>query len=279
MLIKTLILVSLVSEVFLIEIPTPPNPKQFTITAGKPTGAPQIEVTTNYVDRFADLFRIDVTNEGRLTEQAFYDGGKKTGYLIYYDENPPRCTKSNENDADMLEEWQTLSYAGKTKSISKPHIECNMWNKTVQSWTWSYLASVKDNTPIEILDNSILISVFTNYTVGPSVVPKSVFDLPVPERHVYTTGARFLSTTFHTPVAITKTRIPPMFNSETEIVVLVPMRALTLSVEKPSEVSSTNDVASIHLLIDGDLMYMSMFSGAHTHFSSFDLVRMDAPEQ
>ncbi|CAF3665366.1 unnamed protein product [Rotaria sp. Silwood1] len=181
MIVKTLILFSLVYEALLIQVPTPPNPQQFTITAGKPKEAPQIEVTTNYVDRFADLFRIDVTNEGHLTEQAFYYGAKKTGYLIYYDQSPPKCTKTSENDADMLQEWQTLSYAGKTKSITPPHIECNMWNKTVQSWTWSYLASVKDNTPIEILDNSILISVFTNYTVGPSVVPKSVFKLPVPE--------------------------------------------------------------------------------------------------
>lgn len=183
MIVKILLLLSLVYESLLLRVPTPPNPKQFTITAGKPKGAPQIEVTTNYVDRFAQLFRIDVTNEGRMTEQAFYYGTNKTGYLIYYDHNPPRCTKTNENDADMLEEWQTLSYAGKTKSITPPHLECNMWNKTDQSWTWSYLASINDNTPIEILDNSILISVFTNYTIGPSVVPKSVFVLPVPEHH------------------------------------------------------------------------------------------------
>jgi hypothetical protein len=81
----------------------------------------------------------------------------------------------------MLAEWQTLSYAGKTKAISNPELECNMWNKTVQSWTWSYLASVKNNKPVEILDNSILISVFRNYTIGPAVVPKKVFDLPIPE--------------------------------------------------------------------------------------------------
>lgn len=181
MIVKTLVLFSFIYGILLAGDPTPPNPKQFMIHAGKPKGSPQIEVTTNYVDRFAELFRIDVHNKGRLTEQAFYYGAKKMGYLIYYDHNPPRCQKTKENDADMLAEWQTLPYSGKTKSIYHPEIECNMWNKTVESWTWSYLASVKDNTPIEIDDNSILISVFTNYTVGPSVVPKSVFNLPVPE--------------------------------------------------------------------------------------------------
>lgn len=163
------------------QVPTPPNPQQFTITAGKPKGGRQFMVTTNYVDRLADLFRIDVTNDGELFEQAFYYGSQKTGYLIYYDTNPPQCKKTKENDADMLAEWQTLSYAGKTHSIIHPKLECNMWNKTVDSWTWSYLASVKDNTPVEILDNSILISVFQNYTVGPSAVPKKVFELPVPQ--------------------------------------------------------------------------------------------------
>jgi hypothetical protein len=59
---KTLVLLSLVYGVLLWQVPTPPNPKQFTITAGKSKGSPQIEVTTNYVDRLVDLFRIDVTN-------------------------------------------------------------------------------------------------------------------------------------------------------------------------------------------------------------------------
>ena len=138
-------------------------------------------VTTNYVDRLAQLFRIDVTNDGELFEQSFYYGSQKAGYIIYYDENPPRCVQTSENDADMLAEWQTLSYSGKTHSILNPKLECNMWNKTVESWTWSYLASTKDNKPVEILDNSILISVFQNYTVGPSAVPKKVFELPVPK--------------------------------------------------------------------------------------------------
>ena len=181
MIVKTLFLLSLLYGSLIAQTPTPPNPQQFTITAGKSEGSPQIEVTTNYVDRPAGLFRIDVTNEGTLTEQAFYYATSKTGYLIYYDKSPPRCEKTRENDADMLSEWQTLSYAGKTRAISNRGIECNMWNQTVQSWTWSYLSSVKDNTPIEILDNSILISVFRNYTVGPSAVPKGVFDLPVPQ--------------------------------------------------------------------------------------------------
>lgn len=181
MMIKTIILLSLLYNGLLGQTPTPPNPQQFTIHAGKSKGSPQIQVTTNYVDRLAGLFRIDVNNMGPLTEQAFYYAENKTGYLIYYDQSPPKCNKINENYADMLAEWQTLSYAGKTKAISHPNLECNMWNKTVQSWTWSYLASVNGNIPIEILDNNILISIYTNYTVGPSVVPKSVFELPVPE--------------------------------------------------------------------------------------------------
>jgi hypothetical protein len=181
MIIKTLLLLSLLYNVLLGQPPIPPNPQQFVIHAGKPKGAPQIEVTTNYVDRLAGLFRIDVINEGRVTQQAFYYADKKIGYDIDYDRNAAQCTKTKENYADMLAEWQTLSYAGKTKAISNPKLECNMWNKTVQSWTWSYLSSVKGNIPIEILDNSILISIFTNYTVGPSVVPKRLFDLPVPE--------------------------------------------------------------------------------------------------
>ena len=180
--VKILFLWSCVYAVAAAQTPAPPNPQQFTITAGKSSGSPQIEVTTNYVDRLAGLFRIDVTNEGVLAEQAFYYEASKTGFLIYYDESPPKCTKTRENDADMLREWQTLSYAGKTKAISQRGVECNMWNETVQSWTWSYLASVKDNSPIEILDNSILISIFRNYTVGPSAVPKSVFELPVPQK-------------------------------------------------------------------------------------------------
>lgn len=190
--IKTLILFSFVYEALLLHVPTPPNPQQFTITAGKPKGSPQIEVTTNYVDRFAQLFRIDVTNQGVLSEQAFYYGTNKTGYLIYYDKSPPQCSRVHENYADMLADWQTMSYAGKTKSISKPHIECNMWNRTAEFWTWSYLASVKDNTPIEILDNSILISVFTNYTIGPSVVPTNIFKLPVSEKTCKGKDTRFL---------------------------------------------------------------------------------------
>ncbi|UJR24061.1 hypothetical protein I4U23_027029 [Adineta vaga] len=183
MIIKILLLFTLIQNIHLRDIPTPPNPNQFTIRAGKPGGpSSQIEVTTNYVDRFAQLFRIDVTNLGRLTEQSFYYGESKTGYYVYYDKNPPRCEKINHNDADMLADWQKLPYAGKTRSVYNPKIECNMWNQTDQSYTWSYLASVKDNTPIEILDNSILISIFTNYTIGPAVVPKSVFKLPVPEK-------------------------------------------------------------------------------------------------
>ncbi len=181
MIIKTLLLFSLLYNVLLGQTPIPPNPQQFVITAGKPKGSPQIEVTTNYVDRLAGLFRIDVTNEGRVTGQAFYYATKKIGYDINYSENSAECTKTKENYADMLQEWQTLSYAGKTKAISHPSLECYMWNKTVQSWTWTYLASVKNNIPIEILDNTILISIFTNYTVGPSVVPKRIFNLPVPE--------------------------------------------------------------------------------------------------
>jgi hypothetical protein len=98
---KTLVLLSLVYGVLLWQVPTPPNPKQFTITAGKSKGSPQIEVTTNYVDRLVDLFRIDVTNEGRFTEQVFYYGANKVGYLIYYDENPPRCNKIKENYVDI----------------------------------------------------------------------------------------------------------------------------------------------------------------------------------
>ncbi|CAF1169860.1 unnamed protein product [Adineta steineri] len=181
MIVKTLILFSFIYNIHLASVPTPPNPNQFMIHAGKSKDSPQIQVTTNYVDRFAQFFRIDVHDEGRLTQQAFYYGTNKTGYDINYDKNPPQCDKINENYADMLADWQTLSYAGRTKSVSEPHIECNMWNQTSQSWTWSYLASVNNNTPIEILDNSVLISVFTNYTIGPSVVPKSVFYLPVPE--------------------------------------------------------------------------------------------------
>jgi hypothetical protein len=180
MIIKTLLIFSILYYV-LGQTPTPPNPQQFVITAGKPKGGPQIEVTTNYVDRLAGLFRIDVTNEDHLSGQAFYYVAKKIGYDIDYDGNSYKCTKTKENYADMLADWQTLSYAGKTKAISHPGLECNMWNQTDQSWTWSYLASVKNNTPIEILDNSVLISVFRNYTIGPSVVPKSVFNLPVPE--------------------------------------------------------------------------------------------------
>ena len=179
---KTFILFSLLYTVLRGQTPTPPNPQQFVITAGKPNGSPQIEVTTNYVDRLAGLFRIDVTNEGVLTGQAFYYADKKIGYDINYDANSAKCTKTKENYADMLADWQTLPYAGKTKSISSPHIECNMWNQTDQSYTWSYLASVKNNTPIEILDQSVLISVFRNYTIGPAVVPKEIFNLPVPEK-------------------------------------------------------------------------------------------------
>ena len=182
MIMKTFILFSLFCTVLYGQSPTPPNPQQFIITAGKPQGSPQIEVTTNYVDRLAGLFRIDVINEGTITGQAFYYADKKIGYDINYNENSVDCTKTKENYADMLAEWQTLSYSGKTKAITPPHVECNMWNKTVQSWTWSYLASVKDNTPIEILDQSILISVFRNYTIGPAVVPKKIFDLPIPEK-------------------------------------------------------------------------------------------------
>jgi hypothetical protein len=163
------------------QVPNPPNPMQFTITAGKSDHSVQYMITTNYVDRLADLFRIDVNNEGDLYEQAFYYGANKTGYIIYYDKSPPECMKIKYNYADMLAEWQTLSFAGKTRSVTDPRIECNMWNKTTQQWTWSYLASIDDNRPIEILDNSILVSVYKNYTIGPSVVPKDVFELPVHE--------------------------------------------------------------------------------------------------
>lgn len=180
-LIETLLLLSLVYTALLEQTPVPPNPQQFVITAGKSKDAPQIQVTTNYVDRLAGLFRIDVTNEGRLTGQAFYYAEKNVGYDINYDEGSPECTKTKENYADILQEWQTLSFAGRTKAISRPNLECNMWNKTVQSWTWSYLASLKDNKPVEILDNSILISVFRNYTEGPAVVPKKIFELPISE--------------------------------------------------------------------------------------------------
>ena len=181
MIVKIVLLISFIHNVYLMAIPTPPNPNQFVITAGKPDGSPQIEVTTNYVDRLAQLFRIDVTNYGIITEQAFYYGENQTGYLLDYDKQPTRCQKVKENYADMLADWQKLPYAGKTSAVSNPKIECNMWNETDQSWTWSYLASIKDNRPIEILDNSILISVFTNYTIGPAVVPKKIFHLPVPE--------------------------------------------------------------------------------------------------
>lgn len=180
MMFKTLLLLSVLFNNLLGQTPSPPNPQQFVITAGKPKGAPQVFVTTNYVDRLAGLFRIDVTNEGRLTEQAFYNATAHVGYDIYYDHNPPKCVKTTENYADMLQEWQTLPYSGKTKAVSQPSLECNMWNKTVQSWTWTYLASVKDNTPVEILDQSILISVFRNYSIGPEVVPKKIFNLPIP---------------------------------------------------------------------------------------------------
>lgn len=163
------------------QTPSPPNPQQFVITAGKPKGTSQIHVTTNYVDRYAGLFRIDETSETRITEQAFYNTSAKIGYIIYYDQNPPRCVKVTENYADMLKEWQTLPYSGKTMAVSDPSLECHMWNETDGSYTWSYLASVKDNTPVEILDQSILISVFRNYTIGPQVVPTRVFHLPVPE--------------------------------------------------------------------------------------------------
>jgi hypothetical protein len=56
-----------------------------------------------------------------------------------------------------------------------------MWNKTVQHWTWTCLASVENNPPIELLDNSILISIFTDYALGPSFLPKTIFDLPIKE--------------------------------------------------------------------------------------------------
>ena len=131
MIIRTLLLLSLLYNILLGQTPTPPNPQQFVITAGKPKGGPQIEVTTNYVDRLAGLFRIDVTNEGRITQQAFYYADKRIGYDIIYDADATKCTKTKENYADMLAEWQTLSYAGKTKAISSPELECNMWNKTV----------------------------------------------------------------------------------------------------------------------------------------------------
>ena len=176
----TIWILCLIGFVVAARLPTPPNPQQFVITAGKPKGGEQIEVTTNYVDRFAGLFRIDVFNDEILTEQAFYYASTKMGYLIYYDRTATKCVKSRENDADMMAEWQTLSFAGTTHSISHGKIECNMWNQTDSSWTWSYLASVKENIPIEILDNSILISVFRNYTTGPAAVPKKLFDLPVP---------------------------------------------------------------------------------------------------
>jgi hypothetical protein len=70
----------------------------------------QIQVTTNYVDRLSSLFRIDVTNEGRVTRQAFYYEAKKIGYNINYNGNSPQSTKTKENSADMLQEWQTLLY-------------------------------------------------------------------------------------------------------------------------------------------------------------------------
>ena len=122
MVIKTVFLLSYVYYVLSGQTPTPPNPQQFVITAGKSKGAPQIEVTTNYVDRLADLFRIDVTNEGRLTGQAFYYGVKEIGYDINYNDGSTECKKTKENYADMLKEWQTLSYAGRTKSISQPYL-------------------------------------------------------------------------------------------------------------------------------------------------------------
>ena len=181
MTLKIVLLLSILSNGVLGQTPSPPNPQQFVITADKPTGTAQLYVTTNYVDRYAGLFRIDVTNEGRLIEQAFYNVTAKLGYDIDYDQNPPKCAKTKENYADMLAQWQTLPYSGKTMAISQPGLECDMWNLTDQSYTWSYLASVKHNIPIEILDQSILISVFRNYTVGPQVVPEKVFHLPIPE--------------------------------------------------------------------------------------------------
>lgn len=177
---KAFILLPLLCNVVFGQTPSPPNPQQFLIHAGKSKGSPQIEVTTNWVDRLAGLFRIDVHNEGRLEGQAFYYAEQKIGYDINYRENSVDCTKTKENYADMLADWQKLPYGGKTRAESRPDLECNMWNETDQSYTWSYLATVKDNIPIEVLDNSILISIFTNYTVGPAAVPKHIFELPIP---------------------------------------------------------------------------------------------------
>lgn len=131
MFIKTLVLFSFIFKTHLVQVPTPPDSQQFTIAAEKPKDSPQIEVTTNQVGRVADIFHIHVTNEGRLSEQAFYYGANKRGHLIYYN-NLPRCDKINEHYADMLQEWQTLSQAGKRKFTSNPHLECNMCNKTIE---------------------------------------------------------------------------------------------------------------------------------------------------
>lgn len=181
MIVKAFILLSLVYNIGVLgETPTPPNPQQFKIHAGKPGSGQQYEVTTNWVDRLEGLFRIDVNDDERLVQQAFYFETQKIGFDIDYYDGSPKCTKTKENYADMLADWQKLPYSGKTTAISHRGLECNMWNQTDQSWTWSYLASVKGNIPVEILDNSILISIFTNYTVGPSAVPKHLFDLPVP---------------------------------------------------------------------------------------------------
>jgi hypothetical protein len=129
---KSLFLLSVISKILVAQVPTPPNSQQFKISAGKSKGSVQIEVTKNYVDRLSGLFRIDGINEGRITAQAFYYAQNKIGYDINYQKKSAECTKTKENYADMLQEWQRLSYAGKTRSITDPKFEWNMWNKSVQ---------------------------------------------------------------------------------------------------------------------------------------------------
>lgn len=181
MIIKIPLLLSLLYNVLLGQIPTPPDPQQYIITSETPKSFGYDYAMTNYVDRLAGLFRLDTTGE-EGSAKVFYYAAKQIGYNIQYHAHSTTCTKINQNHADRLQDWQTLAYAGKTKAISQPDLECNMWRLTMdEDFSVSMLASVENNKPIEGWQNSFLVSVITKYIVGPATVPKHVFDLPVDE--------------------------------------------------------------------------------------------------
>ncbi len=180
---QTLILASLLFFMVLATDPKLPgqDAKQYSIRSVSPHS--ETQASSNWVDRENEQYRIDTFEKGVLFGQQFYYGKLKEGYLLEHHTDKITCRKYNDDGAvDQLKTWNSLKYVGIGPSVHNSSIRCHVWNQGTVWHACSQYSTVEGNIPYEFACMTTTMSLYKDFKVGPSAIPKGIFDFPIDKK-------------------------------------------------------------------------------------------------